>query len=192
MLLKDRKYFPVGIMITDILINKFPLYSPEKIKPSLEIYLDNSNKLSYSTKIGTLEIKKINKNTIDSKYNDLSSILCAVDFNYPFCGDITLKLFNHRMLSKKKLGRIAFNTAFIGPNQEELVFKLPEIDPDSLGKNKKFPLDFEIHVKFKKLCDCINTVFPFKICDNCGKYVGKELKNWENMNKIMDEIKNKF
>ena len=39
-------------------------------------------------------------------------------FKFYFCGDITIKLFNNKKFSNKKLGRIAFNTGFLENDQK--------------------------------------------------------------------------
>lgn len=39
-------------------------------------------------------------------------------FKFHFSGDITIKLYNNRKLSNKKLGRIAFNSGFLEYEQK--------------------------------------------------------------------------
>lgn len=90
------------------------------------------------------------------------------------------------MLTSKKLGRIAFNTAFINPNQNILTFKLHEIDPDNLVKNKKIPKNFEIHVKLGSSCDCSNIVTPIKLCPNCAELLNEQLKDWKEIIQILE------
>ena len=39
------------------------------------------------------------------------------DLNLIVSGDLTLKVFNQKLLNSKKIGRVAFNTAFLQPGQ---------------------------------------------------------------------------
>jgi hypothetical protein len=50
------------------------------------------------------------------------------------------------MFSAKKLGRIAFNTAFLDKDQDTLIFSIHEVDPDNLVKKKSIPKEFSIFV----------------------------------------------
>ena len=93
------------------------------------------------------------------------------------------------MMSSKKLGRIAFNTAFLNIDQTILVFKINEIDPDNLVKNKKIPKDFEIHVKFGILCDCVNREPPINLCASCMDLTINELADWKEINFILEVLK---
>lgn len=68
------------------------------------------------------------------------------DFQLTVSGDITIKLYNNKLLSVKKIGRIAFNTAFFDPETKFITFNLSEIDPDNLAKKKSIPKDFKIIV----------------------------------------------
>ena len=81
-------------------------------KPFLEIYLNNGDKVSYSNKLPYSDQKKIFANNVD-----MISVTNS-EFFYCFCGDITIKLFNNKMLNVKKIGRTAFNSAFLDENQE--------------------------------------------------------------------------
>lgn len=89
-------------------------------------------------------------------------------------------------MTSKKLGRIAFNTAFINPNQSLLTFKLNEIDPDNLSKNKKISKNFEIHVKLGSSCDCSNTISPIKLCSNCAELLNEQIKDWKEIISILE------
>ena len=95
------------------------------------------------------------------------------------------------MLSTKKIGRISFNTAFLNANQNILVFKLREIDPDNLVRNKNIAKDFEIHLKFNNLCDCQNKELPIKLCNFCTNLLKEELTDWKEIDEILN-VKNFF
>jgi len=109
-------------------------------------------------------------------------------FFYYMSGDVTIKLFHHKRLSTKKIARTAFNSAFFDENQDELVFKLCEIDPDNLIK-KGYPADFQIHIKIARLCNCSNKEYPMKICEVCSKYNTKEVSDWNIIHDILNNHK---
>jgi phosphatidylinositol-3,4,5-trisphosphate 3-phosphatase/dual-specificity protein phosphatase PTEN len=182
-LLKEKFYFPLVRNIKAISINKIPAKSSEgTIRPYFEIYLGNSDKVSYSNKSGFLDQKKIFANN-----NDLITITDN-NFALTVSGDITIKIYNNGMLSTKKIGRISFNTAFLDLENVNLVFKLNEIDPDNLSRNKKIPKDFEIHVKFAKICECQNRELPINLCNNCNELLNNELVDWKEIHVILDVL----
>lgn len=179
-LLKEKIYFPMVRNIKAISINKIPSKNSETIKPYFEIYLGNGEKLSFSNKVSYLDQKKIFSNNTD--------LITITDSNFALsvAGDLTIKIYNNTMLSSKKLGRVAFNTAFLKPDQTLMIFTLSEIDPDNLVKNKKFEKDFEIHVKFGIPCPCQNRGMPFNLCNNCSSLMANELKDWKEINLIIE------
>jgi phosphatidylinositol-3,4,5-trisphosphate 3-phosphatase/dual-specificity protein phosphatase PTEN len=180
-LIKQKIYFPLVRTIKSIAINKIPSKNSEgTIKPYFEIYLGNNDKVSYTNKSGYLDQKKIFSNN-----NDLIAITDN-NFELTVSGDATLKIYNNGMLSSKKLGRISFNTAFLELDEKILLFKLHEIDPDNLVKNKKIPRDFEIHVKFGRVCDCQNRELPINLCNNCTTLLMEELSDWKEIHIILD------
>lgn len=111
-MLKDKLYYPYVIAISDIIVNKIPVKDNDTFKPFIELYLHNGSKVSYSNKLSYSDQKKIFAN------NSNSISVTDTDFFYCFCGDITIKLYNNKMLSVKKIARTAFNSAFIEENQE--------------------------------------------------------------------------
>lgn len=180
-LLKEKIYFPLVRSIRCIAINKIPSKNTEgTIRPYFEIYLNNTDKISHTNKSGYLDQKKIFQNN-----NDLITITDN-GFELTVSGDITVKIYNNEVLSCKKLGRISFNTAFLEVDQKAMIFKLHEIDPDNLVRNKKIPKDFEIHLKFGKNCECNNRDAGFNICKDCSATLGEELADWKEMHIILD------
>jgi hypothetical protein len=115
-------------------------------------------------------------------------LIAITDNNFLFTifGDITIKIYNNTMLSTKKIGRISFNTAFLKQDENIMIFQLREIDPDNLVRNKNIEKDFEIHLKFAKICDCQNTVEPVKLCSNCNMLLKDELSEWKDINSILN------
>jgi len=91
-------FFPLVIGIHNISINKSPNNEyNDVIRPYFEIYLQNSDVLSFTTKKSFSEQKKIypnnTKELIDISEND---------FTVRVCGDVTIKIYNNGMLSSKK------------------------------------------------------------------------------------------
>jgi hypothetical protein len=157
------------------------------ITPYFEIYLQNSDKVtfmiikvSFTTKSSFYDQRKIYPNNT----TELIS-LCDNNFVVRVCGDVTIKMYNNGMLGSKKLGRISFNTAFLDPNQSEIVFNIQEIDPDKLAKKKYVPKDFQIHVKYINYCNCDNNRFPIQICDMCEDFLKLELQDWKEIEEIL-------
>lgn len=116
------------------------------------------------------------------------------NFYMTVCGDLTIKIYDHQLLKEKKIGRIAFNTAFLGLNENSFTFTIDQIDPDSLQSDKKIHSDFEItviiflkfKVKLNKSCDCNNRVFPIKTCEVCNNYLKWQMDTWNEINLIVD------
>ena len=82
------------------------------------MYLNNGNILTYTNKLPFSDQRKIFADNI----NLIS--LTNTEFFFCFCGDITIKIFNNRRMSVKKIARIAFNSAFLEDNQEYFKFEL--------------------------------------------------------------------
>ena len=174
--------FPYVRCITGIQIKKFSRssYNNKYITPYFGFFLRNSAQESYSTKTNYFLQKKF-------LVTDDSVFITEDNFSYTIAGDITIKIYMNGLLSTKQLGRISFNTAFLEREQTEIKFKLNEIDPIGLLKNKKVPKDYEINVLFKKMiCDCQNTG-DRKICQNCLDFLTKnnEIKDWEEIRNIL-------
>lgn len=180
-MLNEKFYFPLVRNLRGISINNIPMKSANTtIKPYFEIYLGNQDKVFYSNKLNYFEQKKI--------FSNNTNLISITDSNFDLTvsGDITVKIYNNGMLSNKKMGRISFNTAFLGDQQTTQIFRIHEIDPDNLAKNKKIPKSFEIHIKLSKLCDCQNRTQPIQLCANCTNLLEDEVDNWKEINNIIE------
>jgi phosphatidylinositol-3,4,5-trisphosphate 3-phosphatase/dual-specificity protein phosphatase PTEN len=179
-LLKEKIYFPLVRTLKAISVHKLIKKNSETIKPYFEIYLGNGEKLFYTSKTSYLDQKKIFSNNTD--------LITITDSNFGIlvAGDLTIKLYNHGMLSSKKLGRIAFNTAFLENDQNILTFKVEQIDPDNLARKKKVPKEYEIRLKFGALCDCSNLKENFKLCNTCSEILINELSDWKEIRNIIE------
>jgi hypothetical protein len=80
----------------------------------------------------------------------------------------------------------SFNTAFLKSDQQSLIFQPKEIDPDNLSRNKNIAKDFEIHVSFGSLFECQNRELQLKLCNARTQLLEKELKDWEEINEIIN------
>ena len=179
-LLKEKIFFPLVRSLKAISVHKLVKKGSETLKPFFEMYLGNGEKLFYTNKTSYLDQKKIYSNNTD--------LITITDSNFGIlvAGDLTIKLYNNGMLSSKKLGRIAFNTAFLTKDQTMLIFKIEQIDPDNLVKKKKIPKDFEIHLKFGFLCECSNTEEQVNLCHTCSELLGNELNDWKEIRTILE------
>lgn len=179
-LLKEKLYFPLVRNVTGISIHKLTQKNSGTIRPYFEIYLGNGDKIFYTNKTKYLDQKKI--------YSNNTELITITDTNFSMqiSGDLTIKLYNNGLLSKKKLGRISFNTAFLDSNQKHLVFKITEIDPDNLLKQKSIPKDFEIQIKFEILCNCQNRELPINLCNCCSNNLRTELEDWKEINSVLE------
>jgi hypothetical protein len=176
-------YFPLRRNITSIIVNKPPQkLLNNTLKPFFEIYFGNSNVLSYTNKSGYFDQTKIFANEADR--------ICITDSDFvlPVCGDLTIKLYNNKLMSTKKIGRIAFNTAFISEETNIMIFKVREIDPDILQITPGIPKDFEFIIKFNKDCECSNKINDLNLCEKCVKFLDKEIFDWREINNIIDVI----
>jgi len=121
--------------------------------------------------------------------NEVDKItITDTDFILPVCGDLTIKIFNNKLMKTNKLGRIAFNTAFINEENNMLAFKVREIDPDKLASTPGIPKEFEFVVKFAKHCECSNRTDEIDICDKCREFIKDQLDDWKFINNTIDVI----
>lgn len=65
---------------------------------------------------------------------------------FPVVGDVVVKLLHDGKYENSLIGRLAFNTNFIKNN--ELQFKLQDLDPYTITKDQKMPEDFTVTIKF--------------------------------------------
>lgn len=180
-MLKEKYYFPYLRSIRAIILKKIAKNSDKgSMLPYFEFYLKNSDKISLTTKTGYLEQKSIPIINDTVRITDNS-------FSYFIAGDITIKIYNSGVMSVSKLGRISFNTGLLDIDQTELKFHLNEIDPDNLVKNKKVPKDYQIIIRFSKMCDCNNKEYPINLCKSCLEFfaTNTELDDWKEIHQIL-------
>jgi phosphatidylinositol-3,4,5-trisphosphate 3-phosphatase/dual-specificity protein phosphatase PTEN len=189
--LNEKIYFPYIRIIKAITLKELIKHNTTAfgtgmnvLHPYFEIYLNNSDKLSYSNKASFLEQKSVLFNKSDN-----SAIITENDFSFYFSGDITIKIYNNNMLSTQKLGRVSFNSAFLTKDQTELKFHLKEIDPDDLGEDKRISKDYQIIISFGKMCKCNNEEFPINLCNRCKDYFAAEqqLSDWDEIRTIINQ-----
>ena len=166
-ILTDKKYFPYCRQISSITLFNFDKndINGKFISPFCEFYDKNSDEVSFSTKESYFHQKAILVEKNMAKITDN-------DFLYDIAGDVTIKISLNEVFFSKKLGKISFNTAFLSPDQKEIVFKANEVDPDNLLKKKKVPKNYEILIKFRPPfnCGCNNIK---SLCEKCKNFLEK-------------------
>ena len=179
-MLKEKIYFPYIRSIKSITLKHVSKNSKGTLVPYFEFYLKNGEKISFSSKCSLMEQKAI------AFANDTVKITDSL-FSYWFAGDITIKIYDNRMISTKKLGRISFNTAFLDKDQTEIKFHIDQIDPDNLAKNGKVPKEYQIIIKLGKMCECSNKEYPVNMCKICMEFFGMttELADWEEIRSVL-------
>ena len=95
--------------------------------------------------------REIKINLLES---DETLIFSEDNLNLKLHGDILIELYNYRFVkSKKKLGRISFNTSFIDRKSNTLEFELREIDPYEFSIKTNVRTDYKIKLTFEKVCE---------------------------------------
>ena len=184
-LTNNKRYFPYRIKIKSIVIENFDKSdrNGQYITSYCDFYSNNSDKITSTTR--------------DNYFNQKTFLVmdnkaCITDenFSYSAAGDITIKISINDMIFVKKMGKISFNTAFLGQNQTEIIFHANEVDPENLSRKKKVPKEYRIILGIEKLCDCDNTKNPISLCYECKSFLekNKSLFVWR---KII-ELSNKY
>ena len=175
----NTKYFPYRIKIKSIIIQDFDKTNRngQYISPYCDFYANNSDKITLSTKETNNKAVKVENDTA-----------CITDknFTYEVAGDLTIKISINDMLFIKKLGKISFNTAFLEPDQKEIIFNANEIDPENLSRKKKVPSTYKIILDIEKLCTCDNTKEP--ICSECKVFLEKN-NSWNKILSLVNDHK---
>ena len=104
-------------------------------------------------------------------------------------GDILIELFHKNTFNKEKLGRIAFNTAFIEKDIKEIKFHKKDIDPYKFSINPYVKDKYCITIIMEKLdeCECNNTIEEENICNTCKNILEKDnvLEKYSSINDII-------
>ena len=95
-------------------------------------------------------------------------------------------LYHWGMLKSQKICRFTFNTSFISSN--ELVFTKKELDPDNFIHNHNVSDNFEIILKFNKVCYCEAQMDFSERCVFCKRYVNpEEQEKWVVIKDLLKE-----
>jgi len=180
-LLRENHFFPLRKTLKSIRIKHIPLKNKKgEIKPYIEVYFENSDNLAYTNKTSYFDQEALS-------YDENSEVtITEKDFALNVIGDATVKMYTQELLTIKKLGRISFNTAFLSPGEESLVFSLSEIDPDSMMKKTYINKDFKITLELLSNCKCQNTSFPINICEICSLMLKDDLVIWQRIHGIIE------
>ena len=177
-ILKSKeKFFPFRIQILSIeLINMYEVYNNGYYV--IEI-MDNSN-------MQMKEFQCVQKNYKIDDENKRVVLKAKNLFNKEQYGDVVIKFSYNETFFNKKLGKISFNTAFLNSDEDELIFKAEDIDPDILLRNKIVPKNYLIKLNIKVLCE----ICPFKkkqdYCQNCKQFIKENKVLYEKWEKIMN------
>ena len=100
-------------------------------------------------------------------------------------GDINCNLINWGLIKMKMICRFSFNTAFI-PDNNEIVFRKDELDPDNFKNSKKVSENFIIIILFQRSCEC-NAGLEFESrCAFCQTYLKRnERFKWDEIHTII-------
>lgn len=183
-LLVKKIYFPLRKTLTGIKIHYMPLkFTKGQSKPFFEIYLENSEKISYSTKKSYFDQETV----IFDNDKEKEVLVSPTDLQYGLVGDITIKIYNMEFMRNKNLGRICFNTAFLTPQENTLIFNLKETEPDSMMKKTYINKDdFRIVLNLESDCECDNTKLPLSLCEKCAYELKYSMKIWQSINNIIE------
>ena len=136
---------PVAKRLKAIVFNSVPRSSVEGCKPFFEVTNNLDDNLLYTNKFDQ------NLRFYFADYEEAMSFEFK-EGNEPILhGDVQF-VFKHRgVLTDSAICRIAFNTAFIPPNNT-LVFKKHTVSPDSFKKDSRIREDFLIQFIFEDYC----------------------------------------
>lgn len=180
-ILNEKINFPLRKRLTSIKVKHIP--SKEKsgtIYPYIEIIDENRNDILFTN-------ISLSSSEYSFKYSE-EITLTNKNFSLGIKGDITINIYSKLYLKNKLIGRVSFNTAFLKVNQTELVFKIDEIDPDSLQKKKNINKDYQIILEFHNECECDNLNIEKGLCKECKYELNYEILDWENM-KLIKEVR---
>lgn len=181
-LLKEKVYFPLRRTITGIKMIHVPRKDKKgELKPFYEIFQDNSDVISQTNKTSYFNQEKVLYDNDDKEV-----YISEKNMKYKFFGDITIKLYTQDLMKNKKLARVSFNSAFVDPLDDKIVFSLKETDPDSLAKKEYVNKNFQVIIELNRDCDCSNTKIPIKLCDKCNIKLKSQLKIWQSIHNIIE------
>ena len=172
--------FPYVRKITGINISCIPYEEITKYVPCYNIYERNTQIKSYIDNTAyVLQDKEINFN------KDQLDLIIK--------GDILIELFHKYTFKMKSLGRIAFNTAFIGKDDNKIVFSKKEIDPYKFSIKTRVKDTYSITILLSKFdnCNCNNKKGEEVICNSCSICLTDEIiKKYKNMENLVNKYEN--
>ena len=175
---KEKKIlFPYVRLLKWIKISCIPYDKITQYIPCYNISEKNKSLLNVSTKTAYISERK------EMNFNKESLDLIVK-------GDILIELFHQNTFKKKKLGRVAFNTAFIDKDKEKIKFHKKEIDPYKFSIKPYVRDEYCITIIIKKLdeCQCNNVIGEENICDKCKNILKNEniLEKYSFINEIVE------
>ena len=178
--------FPYVRKIIGITLSCIPYEEINSYIPSYNIYERN------------VKIKEYIGNTSYLVQGNKEIIFNKIPIDQIVKGDILIELFHKYTFKMKKLGRVAFNTAFIQKDDDKITFGKKEIDPYRFSQKTRIPDNYSITILFKKLdnCDCNNIKGQEKICSKCKVFLDSKTDNiiskYKELEKVINLYENNF
>ncbi|CAG9333132.1 unnamed protein product [Blepharisma stoltei] len=173
---------PLVTRLTRVQMKTAPHFNGNSSRPYIEIYQKHG--LIYINK----EENRVNQVALQDSWENIEIHDLAV-INNGLClqGDVLCKLMHWSLWGSYKICRLSFNTAFI-PNDEALIFKKIDLDPDIFVKSTKVSNDFEVIFTFQKLCQCTSDMDLSDRCLDCQEVMTDEEKEkWETIRSVLNE-----
>ena len=172
---------PCQRILTKIETTCYPYSGITTMQCDYGIY-DNKNNCLHNNENNRREIK------INLLESDETLVFSEDNLNLKLHGDILIELYNYRFVkSKKKLGRISFNTSFIDRKSNTLEFELREIDPYEFSIKTNVRTDYKIKLTFEKVCenDSMYCNDITDLCEKCQKIMEEDVNIYKTCKKVI-------
>lgn len=154
MLVYSKRCLPKVVYLQGVYLREPPM-SDEYLKAYYEICKENTEVVHYSSKKNYSEQKKIfTCKNVDMNISDNNSSI-------PLSGDFTLNIYENNRMTCRLIGRVAFNTSFLSSSQNMVIFRIDQIDPDNLIRDKSISHNYSISVSNKLMYQ-----LKYKVCCN--------------------------
>ena len=175
---------PLLMHLEKIELKTAPHVNGNGCKPIFEI--KKGDQLVYTNKKGTRDRQGVIIDEWSAKQiHELDTIQSRIVLQ----GDIQCFLSNWGMLKIQKICRFTFNTTFVSDDLE-LRFNKRQLDPDNFRKNRKVNEEFEVVLKFSKICECRASMEFSERCEVCCRNFLKE--EWGRWLRIKEYLCERF
>jgi len=164
---------PLLVYLDKIELKTAPHLNGNGCKPIFE--MKKGEQLIYTNKKGTRDRQAA---MIDHWPAQQVHELDTIQSRIVLQGDIQCFLSNWGMLKVQKICRFTFNATFV-PEDLELRFNKRQLDPDSFRKSRKVDEEFEVRLRFSKICECGAGMEFSERCEVCCRNFDKgEWRSW--------------